>query len=398
MYTSTPLSLLPFSLQHFLLLPSFLQASPPIFAPLFPLIILQMFHPLSFYHPHLSLSPHASVTFISIFCLFPPFSILLVCFSFFLSSLPFGPYHSPPTLLLLSPSSLEILQLCPLTVFHPLLPPFLLSSNLCTLFSHFSPSLFFNIFFSYPLSFKLLPPFSLPFSLLSSSRCSILFPSIILTSLFPPCFRHFYLHPPPLLLFLSLLPPLWSLSFSPFSTSTFPFFPGNSSALSAYCLSPSFAPFSTLFQPLYSFFPLLSLSSQSILISPVLSPSFSRHPLPFSPLPSFSFPPLSFDTSQTRKIDLFHFSLSRPQLSPLIHCLHLPSTKNSSPPYQPSPLFLLLISLTQTLKIPSNNKLFPKLSTKFRFPPKNATHANPLRTQNRFKCPKYPLPAPTTDT
>ena len=140
MYTSTPLSLLPSSLQHFLLLPSFLQASPSVFAPLFPLIILQMFHPLSFYHPHLSLSPHASVTFISVFCLFPPFSILLRCF------------------------------------------------------------------------------------------------------------------------FLSLLPPLWSLSFSPFSTSTLPFFPGNSSALSAYCLSPSFAPFSTLFQPLYSFSPLLSLS------------------------------------------------------------------------------------------------------------------------------------------
>ena len=54
----------------------------------------------------------------------------------------------------------------------------------------------------------------------------------------------------------------------------------------------------------------------------------------------------------------------------VIHCLHLPSTKNSSPPYPPSPLFLLLISLTQTLKIPSNNKLFPKLSTKFCFPPK----------------------------
>ena len=224
MYTSTPLSLLPFSLQHFLLLPSFLQASPPVFAPLFPLIILQMFYPLFFYHPHLSLSPHASVTFISIFCLFPPFSILLRCF--FLSLLP-------------------------------------------------------------PLSFKLLPPFSLPFSLLSSSNVP---PSFLLSSSplsFPPCFRHFYLHllplspllhPPPLLLFLSLLPPLWSLSFSPFSTSTLPFFPGNSSTLAAYCLSPSFAPFSTLFQPLY-FFPLLSLSllSPFSYLDPVLSLLLSPH-------------------------------------------------------------------------------------------------------------------------
>ena len=189
MYTSTPLSLLPFSLQHFLLLPSFLQASPPVFAPLFPLIILQMFHPLSFYHPHLSLSPHTSVTFISIFCLFPPFSILLRCF--FLSLLPplwslsISPF-STSTL----PSSLEIL--------YPLLPPFLLSSNLCTLF-----------------------PTSLP------------------------------------------------------------------------------------------------LSSQSILISPVLSLLLSPpiHCL-FPPLLSFSLPPLSFDTNPTRKIYLFHFSLSRPQLYP----------------------------------------------------------------------------------
>ena len=195
MYTSTPLSLLPFSLQHFLLLPPFLQASPPVFAPLFPLIILQMFNPLSFYHPHLFFPPCFRHFYLHLLPL-SPFSIILRCFSFFLSSLlfpssfsprfpliilhcsilfpsiiltslfppmlpsllspssasfppspsssvasfsfsppsPLGPYHSPPSLLLLSPSSLEILQLCPLTVFHPLLPPFLLSSNLCTLF------------------------------------------------------------------------------------------------------------------------------------------------------------------------------------------------------------------------------------------------------------------------
>ena len=186
MYTSTPLSLFPFSLQHFLLLPSFLQASPPVFAPLFPLIILQMFHPLSFYHPHLSLSPHASVTFISIFCSFPP-----------------SPSSSVASLSFSPPSS--FLQASP-PIFAPLFPLIIL-------------------------------------------QCSILFPSIILTSLFPPMLPSLlspssasFLHPPPLLLFLSLLPPLWSLSFSPFSTSTLPFFPGNSSALSAYCLSPSFAP------------------------------------------------------------------------------------------------------------------------------------------------------------
>ena len=117
MYTSTPLSLLPFSLQHFLLLPSFLQASPPVFAPLFPLIILQMFHPLSFYHPHLSLSPHASVTFISIFCLFPPFSILIRCFSFFLSSLLFPSSFSPR---FLSPfPSYHPPMFHPLSFYHP---------------------------------------------------------------------------------------------------------------------------------------------------------------------------------------------------------------------------------------------------------------------------------------
>ena len=94
---------------------SFLLSSSPLFPPMLPSL----------------LSPSSAS--------FPPSPSSSVA-SFFLSSLPFGPYHSPPSLLLLSPSSLEILQLCPLTVFHPLLPPFLLSSNLCTLFSHFSPS------------------------------------------------------------------------------------------------------------------------------------------------------------------------------------------------------------------------------------------------------------------
>ena len=387
MYTSTPLSLLPFSLQHFLLLPSFLQASPPVF----PLIILQMFNPLSFYHPHLSLSPHASVTFISIFCLFPPspsssvaslsfsppssflqasppvfaplflsssnvpssfllsssplsfspcfrhfylhllplspFSILLGCFSFFLSSLLFPSSFSPrfrsPFLIILQ-CSILFPSIILTSLFLPMLSSLLSPSSASFPLLH-PPRLLLFLSLLPPLSFKLLPPFSLPFSYHppmfhplsfyhphlslsphafvtfisifclfppspSSSVASLSFsppssflqasppvfaplflsssnvPSSFLLSSSPlsfsPCFRHFYLHllplspllhPPPLLLFLSLLPPLWSLSFSPFSTSTLPFIPGNSSALSAYCLSPSFAPFSTLFQPLYSF-------------------------------------------------------------------------------------------------------------------------------------------------
>ena len=205
MYTSTPLSLLPFSLQHFLLLPSFLQASPPVFAPLFPLIILQ-----------------CSILFPSIILtsLFPPML---------------------PSLL--SPSSASF-------------PP--------------SPSSYVaSLSFSPPSSFlQASPPVFAPLFPLIILQCSILFPSIILTSLFPPMLpsllspssASFPPSPSSSVASFFLLPSFWSLSFSPFSTSTLPFFPGNSSALSAYCLSPSFAPFSTLFQPLYSFFPLLSLS------------------------------------------------------------------------------------------------------------------------------------------
>ena len=166
---------------------SFLLSSSPLFPPMLPSL----------------LSPSSAS--------FPPSpSSSVASFSFSPPS-PLGPYHSPPSLLLLSPSSLEILQLCPLTVFHPLLPPFLLSSNLCTLF----PT-------SLPLSSQ---------SILISRSCS---------------------------------------------------------------LSPSFSPIHCLFPP--------------------------------SLVWSFSLPPLSFDTSPTRKIYLFHFSLSRPQLSPLTHCLHLPKT------------------------------------------------------------------------
>ena len=266
MYTSTPHHLSP-SLFFIIFFPyppfsfRFLTLPPPlVFVPLFPSFPLS----LSSFPSSLLLSssplfpPCFPVTSISIFCLFPLLHPPLLLISFFLSSLPFAPYNSPPSLLLLSPSSLEILQLCLLPVFHPLLPPFLLSSNICTRFitlSYFSPYLFSKPHIS----------------------CS---------------------------------------------------------------LSPSSSPPSIAF-----FFP--SLASYSH-----LSPSKQALHVKFI---------------------FFIFSLSRPQLSPLlyIHCLHLPhSTKNSSLPYPPSPLFLLLISLTQTIKIPTFNQFFPKLPTKFGFPPK----------------------------
>ena len=263
MYTSTPLLFLPFSLQHFFLLPSSFS---PRFAPLFPLIILQMFHPLSFYHPHLSLSPHASVTFISIFCLFPPSPSSSV------ASLSFSP---PSSFLQASPpvSPLIILQMFhPLSFYHHhlslsphasvtfisifcLFPPF---SILLRCFSLFLSSLLFPSSFSprFRSRFPSYHPPDVPSSfLLSSSPLS-----------FPPCFRHFYLHllplspllhPPPLLLFVSLLPPLLPWKFF------------SSVRLLSF----------TLFRPLFYslptfvlFFPTsLPLSSQSILLSPVLS-------------------------------------------------------------------------------------------------------------------------------
>ena len=255
MYTSTPLLFLPFSLQHFFLLPSNFS---PRFAPLFPLIILQMFHPLSFDHPQLSLSPHASVTFISIFCLFPPSPSSSVA-SFFLSSLlfpsSFSPrfpsYHPPdvPSSFLLSSSPLSFppcfrhfyLLLLPLPpLLHP--PPLLLFVSLLP-----------------PLSFKLLPPFSLPFPLLSSSRCSILFPSIILTSLFPP-----------------MLPSLLSPS-----SASFP--PSPSSSVASLCFSPPSPSSLEILQPcpLTVFHPLsppFLLSSNLCTLFSHFSPSlFSVH-------------------------------------------------------------------------------------------------------------------------
>ena len=129
MYTSTPQSPLPFSLlHHFLPLTSFLPVSPSarfpliiLFSILFPSIILSSPPPppppplpCHFYLHLLPLSP--------LFPLLHPPSLLL---SFFLSSLPFAPYHSIPSLLLLSPFSLEILQLYLLPVRRS--PSFLLS-------------------------------------------------------------------------------------------------------------------------------------------------------------------------------------------------------------------------------------------------------------------------------
>ena len=274
--------------------------------------------------------------------------------SFLLSSSPLFP---PASLSFLSPSSafFPLLHPPPLLLFLTLLPP------LCSLsFSPFSASTL---------------PFSLFSSFLLSSPC---FPVTFITifCLFPLFFPFFILLRC-FSFFLSLLPPLCPLSFSPFSTSTLPF---SLEILQLYLLpvrlSPSFAPVSTLFQPLYFFShsPIfLSISLLHSHISCSLSP-----PCLFPPPIAFFFPSLascSHLSPSTQalhvKLIFFIFSLSRPKLSPLIHCLHLPhSTKNSSPLYPPSLLFLLLISLTQTIKIPTNNQLFPQLLTKFRFPPK----------------------------
>ena len=111
-------------------------------------------HPLSFYHPHLLSFPPCFRPFPPLLLPHSPFSILLPLLLFLSLPLPFGPYHSPSSLNLLSPSSLEIL--------HPLLPPFLLSSNLCTLFPTSLPLSLFNISYVFRgrrgLSLKTSPP------------------------------------------------------------------------------------------------------------------------------------------------------------------------------------------------------------------------------------------------
>ena len=73
-----------------------------------------------------------------------------------------------------------------------------------------------------------------------------------------------------------------------------------------------------------------------------------------------------------------------------------------SPPF-PSSLLLLLTHFSQTNNSNSNKQStfsFPFLKSPYQisFPAKNATHAHTPCTPNRFKQPKYPLPAPTTDT
>ena len=103
------------------------------------------------------------------------------------------------------------------------------------------------------------------------------------------------------------------------------------------------------------------------------------------------------------KFIFFIFSLSRPKLSPLIHCLHLAhSTKNSSPTLST----FSTTSLTHFSQ--TNNSNSNKQSTYISFSQnslpnivsrqKNDTQVNPPCNPNRFKHPKYPLPIPTTDT
>ena len=289
MYTSTPLSPLPFSLlHHFLPLLSFLPVSPS--APPFP-SYHPLFHPLSFYHPLLSLSSllpcHFYLHLLPLSPLFPVF-IPLCCFSL---------SFSPP-----SPLFLIILPL----LYSPLFP-----------WKFFSSICF--------LSFTLF----CPFSTLSSNLCTLLLP-----------LYHFSLH----------------LS-SPFSYLLF------------------FLPF------------LLP----SLLICPI-------HCL-FLPLPSFLLPPLSFDTSPTCKIYLSYFFPAKAQTIPTYPLFT--STTFYKKLFSPLPT---ISTISPTHSSHTNNQhsnkqsTFPKTPYQISFPAKNATHANPLCTQNRFKRPKYPLPAPTTDT
>ena len=253
MYTSTPLSPHSFSLLHH-------------FLPLSFSLLLSSSFPSSFLLSSSPLFPPCfPVIFISIFCLFPLLHSPPLLLAVLLSLLPFAQYHSPPSLLLL-----PLFPFSPLSFYHPLLSfpllpcHFLLPSSAS--FPSFSPSS-------------------------SSSVASLSFspPSPLLLIILP--LLYFY---SPLILQLYQLP---------------------------VHLSPSFAPFSTLFQPLYSFFPLshfsLHLSSPfSYLLFSLPSLLICRIHCLFLPLPSFLLPPLSFDTSPTCKIDLFHFLPVKAQTIP----------------------------------------------------------------------------------
>ena len=135
-----------------------------------------------------------------------------------LSPLPFSLlHHFSPTL---SPSSFSLAHTpcfhSPFPSYHPLFHPL----------SFYHPLLFLSPCF--PVTFITISSASLP--------------------LFP------LLHPPPLLLFLSLLPPLFSLSFSPFSSSIYcPLFPWKLFSCICFLSFTLFCPlFYSLFQPLYS--------------------------------------------------------------------------------------------------------------------------------------------------
>ena len=232
------------------------------------------------------------------------------------------------------------------------------------------------IFFPYPLSFQFLPlPFSLLLSsfpssfLLSSSPLSPLLPSLL-----SPSSASFPSFSP------SSSSSVASLSFSPASPLLFiilpllyfysPLFPWKflSSICFLYVFHPLLPPFLQtfvlFFSPLSHFslhlfspFSYLLFSLPFLLICPI-------HCL-FLPLPSFLLLPLSFDTSPTRKIHLFHFLPVKAQTIP------------NNPLFTSTTFYQKLFSPLPTISTISpthfshtNNQLFPQFPTKFCFPPK----------------------------
>ena len=183
--------LFPLFFPFFILLRCFsLSYSPPSPSLLNILPLLYFYSPFSFFSglfPSIILSslfpPYFPVTFIYIFCLFPSFS---PSSSSSVASLSFSP---PPLLLIILPllyfySPLFpwkfLSSICFLYVFHPLLPPFLLSFNLCTLFSHSPIFLSISLHHSH-ISCSVSPPClfapSITFFFPSLACCSLLSPS-----------------------------------------------------------------------------------------------------------------------------------------------------------------------------------------------------------------------------